>query len=182
MPTAPDPNSPFLASRLEATLGVRAPGTPSISGQPGAQAANVSFPAPPGAASAPVGRPATPQAPQPGAPVPATPTPKAATPGTKQPAVKPAAGAAPVANPAVPMPLGTPVTSANGGAPDLLISPEGDARYREAVLQGRESLGPIPRIFRHASLPEMPFELGAHNYNPFTGAWSDRPDAGGGGM
>lgn len=177
MPTAPDPNSPYLASRVEAALGINAPGTPSMSGKPGVQAANLTFPAPPAPSAGQPGRPTTPVAPTPAAPTPAVPTP-AAKPGAKaQGAAQPkpaATGVQPQASqPVAPAPLGVPVPSMTGGEPDLALTADGDARYRQAVVAGRDSLGPIPRVFRHASLPELPFELGAQNYNPFTGSWGD---------
>lgn len=175
MPTQPDPNSPYLASRVEAALGVRSPGTPTMAGKPGVQAADLTFPAPPAPATGQPGRPTTPQVPTPFAGTPQARTP-AAKPGAaaKQPAPK-SPGAAPASQPTQPAvaPLGVPVPSATGGAePDLALTPEGDMRYRAAVLAGRDSLGPIPRVFRHASLPELPFELGRQNWNPFTGMWS----------
>lgn len=159
MPSQPDPNSPFLASRLQATLGVRSPGTPSEAGTPGVQAGGFNFPAPPAPAVGGIpGRPTTPQAPTPQAPTPAAPTPQAK--GTAGAEGKPPA-------PTGPAPLGVPTDDGGG----LALTPEGDMAYRQAVLRGRDALGPIPRIFRHASLPEVPFELGQSNYNPFTGAW-----------
>lgn len=179
MPSQPDPNSPFLASRAQAALGIRAPGDPSMAGQPGVQPGGFNFPAPPTPAGGIPGRPTMPAVPTPAAPVPATPTPQTATPQAKSKQAgaeggRPATGSpAPQPQPAV-APLGVPVQSADGAAqPDLALTPEGDMRYRQAVLAGRDALGPIPRAFRHPTLPELPYELGSKNYNPFTGSWGD---------
>lgn len=183
MPSQPDPNSPFLASRVQATFGVRAPGTPTIAGSPGVQAGSMNFPAPPAPAAGIPGRPTTPTAPVPAAPIPAVATPPAPAPvAAPQPSAPlpttPGAAPKPQGATAAPAPptvasLGTPTPGADPtGASDLLLSPEGDMRYRQAVLAGRETLGPIPRIFKHALLPSLPFELGASNYNPFTSQWS----------
>lgn len=175
MPSQPDPDSPFLASRLQATLGVRAPGTPTTSGQPGVQAGSVSYPAPPAPASGPVGRPANPQ---PAAPMqPAQPKPmerqgegQRVDMGGQQPPGQPGTtnGAAPGQQPAAgPAPLGYPEPDGS-----TRLTPEGDMRFRQAVMAGRDRLGPIPKSFRHPTLPEIPFELGKHNWNPFTSTWS----------
>lgn len=58
------------------------------------------------------------------------------------------------------------------GEAELAITPEGAQRYREASVRSREALGPLPRVFRTAGLPEMPVEPGKWNYSPFTGRWS----------
>lgn len=175
MPTAPDPNSPFLPARLEATLGVNAPGTPSMAGQPGVQAAGVQFPAPPAPATNFPGRPTTPQAATPTAPVPTasktTAAPTQAKPRTAAQGASVDAQAA-TAAPVTPAPRLVP-----GADGSLAITPEGDMAYRQAVVAGRTRLGPIPKLFRHPTLPEMPFELGTHNYNAFTGQW-DSPEGG----
>lgn len=161
MPSAPDPNSPNLDTRLQATFGMRAPGTPTSAGKPGVQAGDLSFPAPPGAQSAANGRP----------PEPKTPVPTAATPQAKTPQAKPGGGEQGVApTTGAPPALGAPTMGANG-EPALALSPEGDMAYRAAVIRGRESLGPIPRVFRGSGLPELPYEPGRWNYNPFTGAF-----------
>jgi hypothetical protein len=55
--------------------------------------------------------------------------------------------------------------------PQLSITPEGAQRYRELVVRGREALGPLPNILRSPGMPELPFEPGKQNYNPFTGRW-----------
>lgn len=176
MPTSPDPNSPFLPARLEATLGVNAPGTPSMSGQPGVQAAGVQYPAPPAPATNFPGRPTTPQASTPTAVVPTatktTAPPQQAKPKSGDPAALAQPGGEAVA-PALPGPKLTP-----GADGSLGITPDGDMAYRTAVLAGRDRLGPIPRLFRHASLPELPYELGQHNWNPFTSQWDGPPDGG----
>jgi hypothetical protein len=73
--------------------------------------------------------------------------------------------------PAPPAPSVVPsVTALN--QPQLALTPEGEQRYRESVVRLRESLGPMPNIFRMAGMPEMPVEPGKQNYNPFTGRWS----------
>lgn len=170
MPSQPNPDSPYLASRLQATLGVRAPGTPSQAGSPDVQVGRVSFPAPPAPASAPVGRPSNPVAPAPAAVVPTAP---AATPSASPSSGQQTASSTsmqPQQQPPLPIapPLGAPRPDGS-----LALTPEGDMRYRQAVVAGRDALGPIPRVFKHASLPELPYELGQRNWNPFTSAWSD---------
>lgn len=154
MPTAPDPNSPYLDTRLQATMGVRAPGTPTSAGKPGPQAGDVSFPAPPSPATAPVGRPPTPG------------TPQAATPQAKTPQAGPKVAGRESLTPV----LGSPAVGADG-APALALSPDGGAAYAQAIVRGRDELGPMPRVFRHPDLPELPYELGRWNYSPFTGQW-----------
>lgn len=104
----------------------------------------------------------------------AAPTPAASLPpvtASVPTAAQPGAAAAGVALP----PIGVPRPDGS-----LALTPEGDMRYRQAVVAGREALGPVPRVFKHASLPELPYELGQHNWNPFTSSWSD-PAAGDGG-
>lgn len=167
MPTAPDPNSPYMASRVEAELGVRGPGMPTMAGKPGVQAANVAFPAPPSPASAPVGRPATARPPAPAAPAqqaPSVPSAQPAAQAAPPPAAQP--GQPAPAAPMQPAPLGIPT------ADGMSLTPEGDMAYRQAVMRGRDDLGPVPKAFRHPTLPELPFELGKPNYSPFTGRWS----------
>lgn len=175
MPSQPNPDSPYLASRLQATLGVRAPGTPSAAGKPDVQAGRVSFPAPPAPASAPPGRPSNPVAPAPAAPVTTAPvvptTPPAAPAAAPTPGAE--AGADAALPPAAPPPMGVPQLDGS-----LALTPEGDMRYRQAVVAGRQALGPVPRVFTHASLPELPYELGQANWNPFTSAWSEPPPDG----
>lgn len=164
MPSRSNPDSPFLAGQLEALLGGRPPGTPTMAGQPGVQPASFNFPAPPAPAAAPPGRPPNPSAPAPLAPTTPTPT---ATPGgaTVTVAMPPGGGAAQPAAAARPteVPLG-------GVAPAL--SPANAQLYRETIVKARAALGPVPRIFRHPNLPELPVELGQPNFNPFTGLWS----------
>jgi hypothetical protein len=174
MPTAPDPNSPFLPARLEATLGINAPGTPGVAGNPTPQAAGpMAFPAPPAPATNFPGRPATPKAPTPLVGVP-TASKTTATPAQAKPAT-PTQGATAEAQTATAVP-GPKLTPGADGS--LAVTPEGDMAYRQAVLAGRDRLGPIPKLFRHPTLPEVPFQLGTHNYNPFTGAWVG-PEGGG---
>lgn len=227
MPTRPSPNSPYMAARLEAALGVNAPGTPSSVGKPGLQSANLSFPRPPMPAqpappgtlppgnpgagarptpqpqppgqpaptprppggqgltppptTPPAARPQPPRPPQPGQQPPAARPPvRPPQPGQPAPAPRPpvrppqpgqpAAFGGPGATDGVVSPLGTATVNPDGSA-SMALSPEGDMRYRAAVLAGREALGPLPRIFRNPGLPQMPYELGRWNYNPFTGAF-----------
>lgn len=171
MPTQPDPDSPYMASRLEAALGVRSPGMPSLAGKPGVQAANVSYPAPPAVNTAQPGRPQAPRAPAPAAAVPQARTPTMEIPGQPQRVDMGTVGAPDGTSGAVPgvMPGQLSVPTPQGA----MLTPEGDMRYRQAVMAGRERLGPIPKSMRHPTLPELPFELGRHNYNPFTGSWDD---------
>ena len=171
MPTAPDPNSPFLPARLEATLGVNAPGTPGVAGNPSPQAAGMQFPAPPAPATNFPGRPTTPKAATPTAAVPTASKTTAPPPQAKQPGGTQGAEG----QPAVAVPAPRLVPGADGS---LAITPEGDMAYRQAVLAGRDRLGPIPKLFRHPTLPEVPFELGTHNFNPFTSAWDSPPEGG----
>lgn len=158
MPTRSNPDSPFPGAQLEAALGGRLPGTPSTAGKPTPQAANFNFPAPPAPAAAPVGRPPAPSMPAPMAP--SAPAPSAPTPSAAGPTGAPAE-------------TRTGVGTAEAG-PAAAAAPVVDTqRYREAVIQVRTRLGPVPRVFRHPSLPEMPAEPGVPNFNPFTGMWSD---------
>ena len=160
MPTKSDPESPFLSAQVDAALGGRTPGTPSTAGKPTPQAADFRFPAPPGPAAAPGGRPKAQAIPTPLAPVapaPAAPTPSAAGPGLPD-AGKPIEGGVEGAKPA-------PEAEAAVAVADT-------QHYREAVMQTRLKLGPIPSVFRHASLPEMPAEPDMPNWNPFTGIWA----------
>jgi hypothetical protein len=186
MPTRPNPDSPFMDSRVEAAFGLRGAGTPSSAGKPGVQPADVSFPAAPGVATAPPGRPAAPTVPQPaGVTPPAAPGAPAPAPAAKPKAEgtpsEPAAPALPTAPGAAAVPpsssAATPlgVTSRDPlGNVTTALSPEGGQRYREVAVQLRASLGPIPRVFRDPNLPEMPVEVGQWNYNPFTGQWGGR--------
>lgn len=167
MPTAPDPNSPYMDNRLQAEFGMRDPGTPSSVGKPGVQAADLSFPAPPAVNAAPPGRPSDAGAP----------TPPIAQP--KQPA-KPAAaqsapGAGGVQPGAVTPPPGQKTIASvdpTTGAVSHTLTPEGDMAYRQNVLKLRDQLGPIPKVFLHPNLPELPVEPGKWNFNPFTGQFT----------
>jgi hypothetical protein len=169
MPTAPDPNSPYMDGRVQAEFG-REPGTPSSVGKPGPQAADFSFPAPPAPASAPPGRPAAPAqpAPTPGAPALTAGAAPPTTPAPTTPMLPTAPGAAPM------LPPGTLSVNTVGadGTPHSSITPEGDQRYRLAVVALREKLGPMPKVMRNPGAPELPVELGKWNYNPFTGQYS----------
>lgn len=201
MPSSPNANSPFMESRLQATFGVKAPGSPSSAGKPGVQAADVSFPAPPSPASAPPGRPAGPSATPTPAPIPPPPPPPPApAPATAPAAPKPDGGgqsaggemwpnaqapqqpqqaggemwpnvSAPAPAPAPPAPSVVAGVTALN-QPQLSLTPEGEQRYRQLVVRTREALGPMPNVFRMAGMPEMPVEPGRFNYNPFTGSWS----------
>lgn len=160
MPTSPNAASPFLPERLQAEFGPRQPGTPSTAGQPGAQAANITFPNPPAPASAPPGRP-----PNGGTPAP---TATGAQPVTGQPA-----------SPPVALPPEQPLAKAGDtakamGVPDQSLMAAEQARkqaYQEAVVSKREELGAVPSVFNHPSLPQLPIELGKPNFNPFTAKW-----------
>lgn len=183
MPTSPDPNSPFMAGRVEAALGVRAPGGPSMTGKPTPQVGDVSFPAPPGVMSAPPGRPAAPMGPAPAAAAPqgqpVQPKPAALQAGqptdpvaAAMPTTPNAAALPPVPGASAATPLGVATRGADGQPQLSALTPEGAQRYRELVVQTRAALGPIPRVFRQTGLPEMPVEVGQWNYSPFTGQWS----------
>lgn len=169
MPTLPDPDSPFITSRLQADIG-RIPGAPSMAGKPSVQPADLTFPTPPAPSAAPVGRP----------PTPPTPTPVSAQPPQQPPS--PITTQAPSQLPLPPVggvgattPLGTVIPSATG-TPELALSPEGGRRYQETVLKLREQLGPVPKLFRHPDLPPIPTEPGRSNFNPFTGMWTRGSD------
>lgn len=175
MPSQPDPNSPFMAPRVESALGIQAgPGAPTAgAGTPGPTASSVSFPAPPAVNSAPPGRPAAATAPTPmGAPA-ATPAAKVTPTATV--AAPAGASAGPTtglpAAPVAPAPHVVPTTNAFN-EPQLSMTPEGAQRYREVAVQTRERLGPVPHVFRHADLPELPVTPGQWNYNPFTGQFT----------
>lgn len=169
MPTASNPDSPYLAAQVESILGGRVPGTPSTAGKPTPQPADFGFPAPPSVSARPTGRPPATVAPgpftMPSASAPAAPTPSAAGPGNplvgqqpqgaQQPAQR-TEGAAP--QPASPTPAEA--------------TAEATQRYREAVVATRSRLGPIPRVFRHPLLPELEVVPGKPNLNPFTGIWT----------
>lgn len=156
MPTQSNPDSPFVGAQLDAALGGRVPGTPTTAGKPVVQAADYQFPAPPALNTNAPGRPPKPAIPAPLAPPAATP--KAATPLA--------------AGPSSPPPqqdVGLETADAGPAAPPV---PAIDTqRYREAVVQLRTRLGPVPRVFRHPSLPELPVEPDKPNWNPFTGMW-----------
>lgn len=134
MPTDIQPDSPNAtgAGRLQAMVGGREPGTPSMAGKPGVQAGRHSFPAPPAPNTAPAGKPpdgarkamggtTTPQ--QPGTPAPgAAPSsapPQSAgapppTPGSPQPA--PGAGSQTTQGTGAPAAPAPPALDAMGGA------------------------------------------------------------------
>lgn len=186
MPSAPNPDSPFMDSRVEAALGIRAPGSPSSAGKPGVQVGDVSFPAPPSVNTGAPGRPSAPSTPAPvAAPSqPAQPAAASAQGGRQQgvsgsgtiPAAPSATGAQQALNglpagAAVATPLGVASTGPDGQQQLSSLTPEGAQRYREVVVQKRAELGPIPGIFRNPALGEMPVEVGRWNYNPFTGSW-----------
>lgn len=175
MPSQPNPDSPYLSAQLESSLGVkRQPGEPSTTGQPGVTSGGFNFPAPPAVNSAPPGRP--PAAPGPQAPSgevaaapvtakPAQPQPQSPQPGGGGGTTLSQTGGLP------PGTLSTPTVRPDGSTANTL-TPEGQQRYRESVVALRSRLGPMPNLFRHASLPEMPAELGQWNYNVFTGKFT----------
>lgn len=169
MPTSPDPNSPFLDNRLQAEFGMREPGTPTSAGKPGPQAADFNFPAPPAVNSAPPGRPPDATPPSPTGAAPARPTQKPAQ------SAQPAQPGQPAAAATVQQPAPGQKTQTSIGAdgmPSHTLTPEGDMAYRQNVLKLRDQLGPIPRVFLHPTLPELPVEPGMWNYNPFTGQFT----------
>lgn len=175
MASQPDPNSPFMPSRLQADFGIRQPGTPSAAGKPALTPGDVTFPTPPAVATSPIGRPPIPEAPAP--PPGATPPPAGSPPTGAAPTATPPA-AAPEGAPASPgavAPTGSPLvvpTATAGDGERFALSPEGDARYRDAVVSGRAAMGPVPSVFRNPNLPTMPFELGQSNFNPWTGQFT----------
>lgn len=177
MPTMPDPNSPFMDSRLQSEFGARIPGMPSSAGKPGVQAADLSFPAPPAVATAPPGRPpeAQPAAPmQPMTPpaAPAGKPPTAAVPSAT--ATSPTGGAQPAQQAQAGLPVGTrtmPTVRPDGSVAHTL-TPEGQDAYRQAALKTRTALGQMPAVFTLPGMPELEVLPGKHNYNPVTGKWS----------
>lgn len=158
MPTFPTEDSPFMASRVGAALGVkRDPYSPSLAGKPTPQAADLSYPSPPAPPAAPVGRP--PNTPQP-------------TPGSAQFGQWGQGAATPITPPAGAGQAATPSASPQTAAADAAVAaaPGLDANtYRAQIVRLRDSLGPIPRVFRQPNMPELPVEPGRWNYNPFTG-------------
>ena len=181
MPTGPDPDSPFLPSRVQSAFGVREPGTPTIAGQPNVQAGDVSYPAPPAVNTAIPGRPPETRTPTPSPGLGAQPSARTGAASTPT-----STGVAATPIPVLPhqptpaeLPLGvsvsTPLGVASRGAnnePQLQLSPEGKARYQDAVMKTRRTLGPVPRIFAHPDLPQLDIQPGKWNYSPFTGSWS----------
>lgn len=158
MPSSPNAASPFLPERLQAEFGQREPGTPSTAGQPGVQAANLSFPNPPAPASAVAGRPPNSTGPaQAGAPAPAQ---QPVVPQSPVPEQKPSGDAGATAKA-----MGLPAES-------LMQNKQAQAMaHQEAVVRKREELGALPAVFNHPSLPKLPIELGRSNYNPMTNRW-----------
>lgn len=171
MPTAPDPNSPYIDNRLQAEFGMRDPGTPSSVGKPGPQMADISFPAPPAVNAALPGRPS-----DAGAPVPPTARPKQLQRPTQAAAAVGAGGSQPAQPGAAPVPpLGQKTVATidpSTGAVSHTLTPEGDMAYRQNIVKLRNQLGPIPRVFVHPTLPELPVEPGQWNLNPFTGQFT----------
>lgn len=149
MPTEVNPMDPNAtgAGRLQAMVGGREPGTPSVAGKPTPQAGRYSFPAPPAPATAPVGRPPSPApapglthessgargtmasqpgtvpAPGVGSPAAAPPSaaPSPATPGSSQPA--PGAGSSVTAGTGAPAAPAPPTVDQNGAATQTFTSP-----------------------------------------------------------
>lgn len=163
MPTAPDPNSPYIATRLKSMFGVNAPGQAGA-GRPTAVAGQAPRVNPPGVAQAPIGRPPgmlttpTPQG------MTQQPPPPSGQPAQPQTIIPPANQQDQQAAPAAQAPQ-----PAQAPAQAQPQQPEPDAH---AIAQTRQRLGPLPKLFRHPSLPELPVQPGALNYNPLTGMWS----------
>lgn len=143
MPTQISPDDPNAtgAGRLQAMVGGRDPGMPSVAGRPAPGAGRFSFPAPPAPATSPVGKPPDgaraamvgggPTSPKPGVPAPgaapapaATPSSAATSPPATPGSTQPASGAGSsvtggVAAPAAPAP---PTVDANGQATQTFAS------------------------------------------------------------
>ena len=203
MPSAPNPQSPFMDSRLQSLFGPRDPGTPTSAGKPGLQPGGPAFPAPPAVNAAPPGRPATSPGPSPvtfpappgaveppwvppyfvGPPVSAGGPKAQVIDRAPQPAAQvidrgPQAqvidripqpvGPPPPGTP-IPSPLGTTVQDA-GGTSSTTLSPEGQAKYQQAIVDKRKAFGPLPKLFSTVpGLPPPPIELGKPFFNPFSG-------------
>lgn len=54
---------------------------------------------------------------------------------------------------------------------NLIPSPEGAAKYQQAVVSARRSFGPHPWA-DDPQAPPPPVKLGRKNFNPFTGQWT----------
>lgn len=52
----------------------------------------------------------------------------------------------------------------------LNLSPEGEAKYKEAKVQRRKKLGPHP-FAADPNSPQIDVRLGGRMFNPFTGRW-----------
>ncbi len=173
----------------------RAPGLPPTPSVPNNR---VVSPAP--ATSGPIGRPPAPPSAGPALPLAGAATPRPAMPQQSQPTPRPQAPANMATAPMAPTPTGqpsmgsTPVFSMervptaaeraelpqgvqiqtpfgmvdNQG--NLTPSPEGAAKYQEAVVAKRRKFGPHP-FAGDAGAPQPPVELGRRSINPFTGQW-----------
>jgi hypothetical protein len=51
------------------------------------------------------------------------------------------------------------------------LSPEGQQKYKEAVVAKRKALGPVPKFAQMPGAPELPVELGKSAFNPWTGVF-----------
>jgi len=69
----------------------------------------------------------------------------------------------------------TPYGSATRGADGKIsyqFSPEGEAKYRQAVAAKVQRFGPLPALIQGIpNLPQPPVSLESPSFNPFTGAW-----------
>ena len=52
----------------------------------------------------------------------------------------------------------------------LSLSPEGEVKYKEAVVARRKQFGPHP-FADDPNAPPTPARLGRHMFNPFSGQW-----------
>lgn len=52
----------------------------------------------------------------------------------------------------------------------IKLSPEGEMKYKEAVVARRKKLGPHP-FAADPNAPAMEVRLGGRMFNPFTGRW-----------
>lgn len=158
----PPSNQPPFAGRASASL-------------PLSQAAGPAAPSMPSAAGTSPQKPSMPQqqavAPTPGvAPTP-PPQPQIGTPG---PAPTLQLDRVPSRSELMGMPPGTQVQTPYGtmdSTGKLNLSPEGQAKYKEAVVQRRKAFGPHP-FANMPGAPEMPINLGKPAFNPFSGRWS----------
>ena len=148
-------------------------GRPSSPVPPFAGGAGPALPTSPQAAR-PATRPSTP-APSPTAPQPAT------APAPSQPTTMPGAASLAVNYNKVPskyelgqVPEGTNVNTPYGPidrAGNISFTPEGEVKYKEAVVQRRKQFGPHPWA-GDPNAPQPPARMGGWMLNPFTGQWA----------